>query len=78
MTEHGMRALYQTRAKDRISEVGGGFLNASDGIATGLRTGAKAVELRKYEPHPVSLLAAPFQLRERLIIRARVGINKTI
>lgn len=63
------------RAEERVGQIGARFSGAADRVS--LRHGAavKARELREHKPHPVRLLAAAAQLRQRTIVHAGLRVD---
>jgi hypothetical protein len=76
--EHGRRALAQPRPEHRFGEIGARFRQRSDGVAPRHVAPPESGDLRKDEPHPVALLAAPPQLGERLLIDGCLGRHEAI
>ena len=56
MEQQSFATFDQPRPEDRVSQIGGGFSEAFDGVKAGRGAMAEAVNLRKNEPHPVPLL----------------------
>src|SRR5690606_19202529 len=64
MREQDLHALPQTRAQDRIGQVGAGLAQAIQPIRFRRRATAQAAQLREYEPDPVRLLPTGVQLAQ--------------
>ena len=58
MEQQGFTTFDQTWPEDRMRQVIGGFIEIFDGVKAGGGAVAEAVNLRKDEPHPVSVLPA--------------------
>src|SRR3954464_12826899 len=61
-----------------MSEKGRRFISVGDRIPHGHRTVSKPRQLRKNVPHPVRLLPASPNLRERLIVDACLRFDESI
>src|SRR5579883_850724 len=61
---HQACALAKPRPQNRVAHVGFGFAARSYGEVLGRRALARPPDLRKYEPHPMTRLAARAQLRQ--------------
>src|ERR1700687_1788347 len=72
------RALPEPRPQNAMLQIGHGFVARGDGKPPGHRAMSEPGKLGKNEPHPVTLLLAPTQLREHALIDRRLRINKAL
>src|SRR5437763_8326845 len=72
------RALAKPVSQDDVAEIGHGFLARGDGKSLRHRAVTKPGELRKNEPHPVTLLFALTQFREHALVDRRLRIDKAL
>lgn len=76
--QKSLAAFNQALPEQRMLQVGLRLIFALDGVELGRRAVSQAVDLRKYEPHPMtSLLAAPY-LGQGSLINFFLRLNKPI
>src|SRR5579863_2432207 len=68
----------QARAENRVIAIGAGLGARSNGEMLRGRAVTQALDLRKYEPHPMTLLAARAQLRQHMRPDRRLRVDKAL
>ena len=68
-----LRTSFQTRAENRMPEIGHGFLQRADAVKGRMRAVSQAFHLRKDEPDPVAALAAGAEFFQHLWKNAGLG-----
>ena len=78
MLEKKLGAFQKPRAEDRMREVVRGFLDGVQCVPLGHWAAAKALNLRKDEPHPMGRLPARFQFCANAVIDGLLSQNEVV